>query len=200
VYSKVVRPWKEPSWSPGELDEPGPVAHSKDLPSIHGDTVADFLTAPGKLEAPARRSNVAFQLQGIQLQPPAGGLRRRQSNWEVKSVDLVGLVLHPEPVVYVSETVPNMKRLKAIPKRPPDVFELAGLDALQRGEGLFVRSRDGVVRALGPIRAGKSCLECHGGKKEGDLLGALSYTLRQVEFRLGFGPPAQGGQQIGFPR
>ena len=52
-------------------------------------------------------------------------------------------------------------------------LEADGLDALRKGDELFVRDH----RMLGAVRATKQCLECHGGNR-GDLLGAFSYTLR----------------------
>src|SRR6185437_2554396 len=97
--------------------------------------------------------------------------------WSLKTLDLVGLVMHDEPVAYVSANLPRMDELRRAPTRPLDAFEAAGLESLRGGEDLFVRDTpDGQRRALGAIRSGKQCLSCHEGQR-GELLGAFSYTL-----------------------
>ena len=75
-----------------------------------------------------------------------------------------------------------MEILNELPTRSLDLFESTGLEALAKGDELFTRSRNGVVRMLGAVRAKSDCLSCHDNKREGDLLGAFSYTLREVEF------------------
>jgi hypothetical protein len=61
--------------------------------------------------------------------------------------------------------------------RPLDVFEIAGVAALNDGRDLFIRHRDNVIRMLGALRATDTCLQCHTDSKKGDLLGAFSYTF-----------------------
>jgi hypothetical protein len=92
------------------------------------------------------------------------------------TVELVGLVMHDGPVVYVSDNVPNMEELRDAPTRPLDPFEAAGLKVLQQGENLFLRETNTERRLLGSIRSAKQCVACHGCRR-GDLLGAFSYTL-----------------------
>ena len=111
-------------------------------------------------------------------------------------IDLIGLIKHATPVVYLSEKVAVMDKAEEAPTRPLAEFEFAGLQALHKGDSLFGRSRDGVIRLLGAVRAETSCVACHDGKKEGDLLGAFSYVLRAAEYerRLPYsGPPGPGG-------
>jgi hypothetical protein len=122
--------------------------------------------------------------------------------WEIKSLDLVGLVVHETPVVYVSGNIsamgptmiPPMMDLKKKPTREMDVFESEGLEELASGKALYIRSKADTIRVLGPIHAAKTCLRCHGDAKEGDLLGAFSYTLRQAKYVVnGFGIPGPKG-------
>src|SRR5262249_39580107 len=96
----------------------------------------------------------------------------------------------------------EMKDAKNTPTRPLDFFESAGMEALRKGENLFVRSKDNTIRMLGGVRADTECLSCHGGKKKGDLLGAFSYTLRiaeyRMELRLKKWPAGRVGNQFGM--
>lgn len=107
------------------------------------------------------------------LDPPA-------TRWQVQTLDLVGLLLHEEPVVYVSERLPAMDKLDGAPTRPLNRFEKLAMATLQAGDDLVVgRDGDG-LRMLGGIRSSKQCVICHGGQR-GDLLGAFSYTLKRPD-------------------
>lgn len=97
------------------------------------------------------------------------------------SQNLVSMLLHPDPVVYVSETMPAKEDLTITPTRKLDAFEVAGLAELKKGNSDFVRTTTDGARMFGAIRAGTKCLICHGDSKEGALLGAFSYTVRVVD-------------------
>lgn len=96
--------------------------------------------------------------------------------WEMRTILLLGAVLHQPPVVYLSDKLPRMDELRKGPTCPLDDFEAAGLEKFRAGQDLFVHEEGGVMRALGSLRAAKQCIACHGGKR-GDLLGGFSYTL-----------------------
>lgn len=97
--------------------------------------------------------------------------------WKLKNVQLVGLVVHPEPVVYDTDRVPGMKPQEKLPTRELDSFEEGGLAALRRGEPLKFERKGDTARMMGPIYAGKKCLKCH--DRSGELLGAFSYVLER---------------------
>ncbi|WP_020474344.1 hypothetical protein [Zavarzinella formosa] len=99
--------------------------------------------------------------------------------WEVRRLDLAGLLTHENPVVYVSENLPCMDELRGAPTRSLDEFETPALEKLRQGEHLQVVNSSEGVRMLGAIRCVKQCEECHNSKR-GDLLGAFSYTLRRI--------------------
>jgi hypothetical protein len=101
-----------------------------------------------------------------------------KEQWKLRKVYLVGLVKHPEPVVYLTDTVPDMKEPKDVPTRELDAFEKASLESLRGGENLRGEKRGKGMRALGPIYAGAACVKCHDQK--GQLLGAFTYTLERV--------------------
>jgi hypothetical protein len=65
-----------------------------------------------------------------------------------------------------------------------DVFEMEGLEELMAGKDLYIRAKEGTIRVLGPVRAGKACLKCHTDAKDGDMLGAFSYTLRPGQYQM----------------
>jgi Protein of unknown function (DUF3365) len=78
----------------------------------------------------------------------------------------------------MTENLPRMDEAKTAPTRDPDEFEAAGLKAIAKGDELYLgqSKTEPLLRMIGGIRASKSCTTCH-GCREGELLGAFSYTL-----------------------
>jgi hypothetical protein len=149
----------------------GESEHDHALLSMHLSGAADFVHPKGFGYFKDRRHVAGFQPHQFSEQPEA------LTGWTLKTLDLVGLVVHDEPVAYVSANLPRMDELRKAPTRPLDAFEAAGLAALRRGDDLFVRqTTDGRRRMLGAVRSVQQCLSCHGGER-GELLGAFSYTL-----------------------
>jgi hypothetical protein len=140
--------------------------------SLHDDGVLDFVNTNGFGYVKDREHIAGFQKHGM-TKVPAGN-----SNWSVAHLELVGLVVHEKPVVYMTANLPQMEEVQTAPRRPLDSFELEGLEALRGGEDLYCRGSEDKARMMGSIRAVKQCLECHGGSR-GDLLGAFSYGLRR---------------------
>ena len=60
--------------------------------------------------------------------------------------------------------------------RKLDGFEQAALAQLQSGHAYCSTSEGNLIRGMGAIRAQTSCLRCHDEAKEGDLLGAFTYS------------------------
>ena len=98
--------------------------------------------------------------------------------WKLKEVQLVGLSVHSNPVVYETDQVPGMKGVFAVPTRDLNSFETRALDSLKQGKSLKFERGIGVARMMGPIYAGKKCLSCH--EQPGQLLGAFSYVLERT--------------------
>ncbi len=147
-----------------------PLADRDALYGMHASGLLDFVNPRGWGYVKGRDRVAGFLSHRFSKVPEA-------KTWEVQRVELVGLLKHPEPRVYLSDKLPAMADLQNAPTRPLDVFEVAGLDAVRRGEEGFAARRGDVVRFVGGIRSAKQCVECHGGER-GDLLGAFSYTLR----------------------
>jgi hypothetical protein len=100
----------------------------------------------------------------------------RWNDPKLQTLDLIGLLLHDEPVAYVSADLPNMDELRQAPTRPLNRIEAVGLASLQQGEDFFIQQKGDTTWMIGSIRSTKQCIACHGGQR-GDLLGAFSYTL-----------------------
>jgi hypothetical protein len=174
TISAMPREWKVPQWTSEELAKlKPPVNEAKDLGLIHRLSLKNFGASNTKTDA-ERWEDYAKDTRNKEL--------KKEYLWEIKSLDLVGLVMHETPVVYVSDKIPEMKDIKKKPTREMDVFESEGLEELASGKAIYMRSKDETIRVLGPIHAGKACLKCHGDAKEGDLLGAFSYTLRKGQY------------------
>jgi hypothetical protein len=177
VYERIVRKWTTPYFSPGELGTDDPIPSRNDLRKIHRSSLKDFSTRTPPATTPpqprfGRTANIHWKT-----------FDRNRKVWEVNSLDLIGLIKHPRPVAYVSEKLPEMNKLHAVPTRDLDEFEYSGLSLLESGKDLYARSDKGVIRLLGAVRAKTSCLACHTTKKEGDLLGVFSYTLREAQYK-----------------
>lgn len=141
----------------------------KDLAESQKDNVMDFVHPDGFGYVKDLCHVAGFQAHQFSKTPAL-------PRWRLQTIDLVGLVLHEEPVVYLSNHLPRMDELREAPTRPADDFESTGLKALRHGDSLYVRAGANGGRALGSVRSIKQCVACHGGQW-GDLLGAFSYTF-----------------------
>lgn len=96
--------------------------------------------------------------------------------WALTRLELIGLLLADEPVVYESETLPDLAKLATYPTRPLDAFEHQSLAPIRAGTDVVVARVGGRPRMIGALRAADSCLACH-HVPHGSLLGAFSYTF-----------------------
>jgi hypothetical protein len=168
---------------PGEpIPQPGPLSPSpwvsmpdqsreaatEGLHSLHEASVLDYAN-PANFGFIKDRQHVAGFVEHQITQMPAPPKR-----WSLQRLDLIGLIVHKEPVAYVSEDLPRMDELRAAPRRSLDDFESAGLSALRCGEDLYANEGGTECRMLGAIRAVRQCLACHDGE-HGDLLTLLAH-------------------------
>lgn len=98
-------------------------------------------------------------------------------SWYVARMELVSLIKHQSPAVYISDMLPNMNQLASGKTRPLDEFESDALAKIYDGEFIVLQKPSTQIRMVGAVHAGESCTECH-AVKTGELLGAFSYTLR----------------------
>jgi hypothetical protein len=156
-------------------------------------TYADVINAPKPLQSDDRGSIVEPEKPKVDAKKPdkdshftfQDTIQKRLGSypaseteqWNVRTVQLVGLMKNPKPVVYDTANVPGMKGVKDMPTRELDAFEKHALEALQAGDNLKVDRRGAEMRVMGPIYAGKQCLGCH--DKPGEMLGAFTYVLER---------------------
>jgi len=138
---------------------------------LHQGGVLDFVNPQGFGYVKDRQHVAGFQPHGFSQPPESVG------TWKVATVDLVGLLLHDTPVVYVSAKLPKMDELRDAPTRPLDAFETTALAALRGGADMHTADATDGVRFVGALRNARQCAECHGGER-GALLGAFSYRLQ----------------------
>jgi hypothetical protein len=189
-------PWKTPDWTSEELaKEPPPPKELNDVNLIHRLSLSRFANSNGNSEK-VNGNRFGILDMNSESNPLAKDKTNRPAKkeyiWQIKSLDLVGIVMHETPVVYVSDKIPEMKDLKNKKTRTLDLFESEGIEELMNGKKLYLRGQAGTIRVLGPIQAGTACLKCHHDSKEGDLLGAFSYTLRTAQFHTS----GTGGQPV----
>jgi hypothetical protein len=145
-----------------------------DLWTMHELGFRDFINLPGFGLLKDRDHVAGFRPHGFTRVPNYPVV------WRVRRLELVGLLKHDEPVVYLSDHLPRMDELRDAPTRPLDDFEREGLAALRRGEDLHTApGPNGRLRMLGSVRAVKQCVGCHEACR-GDLLGAFSYVLARA--------------------
>jgi hypothetical protein len=132
------------------------------------ESVQEAVVPPKKAKQPSHHSVEELVKTGRAGHVPAAD---RGKQWRVTAVNLIGLVKHAEPTVYLTGKAKDPKDIKT---RELDDFETSALDALRNGEDLKAEKDGAAMRAVGPIYAGKRCTACH---ERGLFLGAFSYRL-----------------------
>ncbi len=158
-----------PSWSFEPLrlelrsaDEPERETHLANV--LHFVNLLDF----GYVRD--RQQVAGFRAHAFHKKPTA------PKEWRIERLELVGILKHDEPVVYVTPNFPRMQEVGDHPTRPLDAFEKESLTALTEGKDLIVQEDAARLRMFGSIRAVKQCINCHSVER-GELLGAFSYQM-----------------------
>ncbi|QDT52877.1 hypothetical protein Pan44_08900 [Caulifigura coniformis] len=120
---------------------------------------------------------IGFEPHAVASSPAP--IRANDETWQVARLELVSLLRHDEPRVYVSDDLPNLDELEQTPTRPLDEFERTHLAALENDQEVVTSDEPTVIRMLGAVRATETCLGCHSVPQK-TLLGAFSYDLRPV--------------------
>jgi hypothetical protein len=142
------------------------------LHQMHAKGILDFVNPAAFGFIKDRRRVAGFEPHEFSQPVPA------PTAWSVDRVELVSVLLHQGPVVYLSDRLPTMDRVREAASRRLDSFEEEGLTTLRSGEDFVTAEAPGRLRMIGSIRNGKQCVGCHGGER-GDLLGAFCYLLRE---------------------
>ena len=142
------------------------------MKEIHFSSFLNFLNPKGYGLFKDRQHVAGFIPHWFENVPP------KAESWKVDAIDLMGLLKHDEPIIYLSKNLPNMEELKVAPTRSLDEFEKVGLKKIREGIDYHLADTADSLRMLGAIRALKQCTKCHDAQR-GDLLGAFVYTLRK---------------------
>lgn len=150
----------------------------------HDGGMWDFLHATGFGYVKDREHVAGFRPHGFRY---LGVPVHESKRWRVHHVQLVGILRHEQPVVYLTDKLPSMEQVRQGKTRALDFFEEVALPVLAEGEDLYIVQKGDTLRMLGALRATKTCLQCHDAQI-GDMLGAFSYTLRPA-------PAAENGEK-----
>lgn len=91
-------------------------------------------------------------------------------------MELVSLLKHASPQVYVSKNLPSMENATEHARRSLDQFEAAALARIQDGEDIIIDARANRIMMVGAIRAENRCKACHKVQR-GEALGAFTYEI-----------------------
>jgi len=151
------------------------------LESLHQSAVYNFVD-PRRMAYARNRNEVSgFESHGLaKLERYDCCNVSPQPDWQVIRLELVSLMRHTEPRVYVAASLPEMDKLADVPNRPLNKFEQSALPQLAVQKDVVVNQQPDRIEMLGALRAGKTCLECHHGDR-GKLLGAFSYELAPIQ-------------------
>jgi hypothetical protein len=159
------------------------------LREFHGNNRWNFLTVSAWGAVKSNKQAAGFEGHAFRhlpklVEPRASNDEPRPPEpdskhpWHVTRLELVSLLVHDKPQVYVSNRLPKMTELARSKVRDLGEFEQQALKTLQGGDELAADATLNRIRMLGAVRASKQCLECHEAQR-GDLLGAFSYELRR---------------------
>lgn len=146
------------------------------LGTLHDEARRDFLDSEAFGYFQDRDHIAGFVPHSFLENQPRLFAGESHQRWLTVRVELVSILKHERPMVYMSDHLPNMMELVKAPVREPDAFEQRALDSLFQGEDLVSDVQPERIRALGSLRAMRQCLECHDVQR-GTLLGAFSYEF-----------------------
>jgi hypothetical protein len=153
---------------------------SENLTELHVNSENTFVAADRLGYAKDREHVAGFAGHAFSRLPrltdSEGWLSEPEEHWAVRRMELVSLLKHDQPQVYVSSDLPRMDKMNDTPLRDLGEFETDALAKLNAGEDVVTRASLNRIEMLGALRASKSCLQCHNVER-GQLLGAFSYSL-----------------------
>jgi hypothetical protein len=149
------------------------------LRGLHEDGFLDFVNPKGFGVVWDRQRARGFQVHHFRKMPGLAEPSAAKERWKVQRLELMSLLAHAGPAVYISDHLPRMDELRDAATRPLSSFETTALWALRSGSDLRLGCSADQIQMLGSIRALKQCMTCHAVER-GELLGAFSYTLRRV--------------------
>lgn len=182
-------PDEPPSDGSGLPETPfGPASsmpYRDEIEGLHRHNVANFVSLYSLGGVDRQMKARGFEAHAFRLPPMQWDGEPRPPGWRLSRLELVSLLKHRPPAVYVSDHLPAMEELRTAPTRPLLRFESDAIAKLVNGEDLVtaVTGERGLAM-VGSIRAIADCRECH-QVPVGGLLGAFTYRLKPISV-----PPA----------
>lgn len=156
----------------------GPTPLLSSFWSMHRAGVRFFVDSSDLGYVRSREQVAGFQRHQFRGVPGSWNDQKGQETWLLERLELISLLRHERPVVYLSDRLPSMTGVEKLKTRPVGEFEEKALKAFQQGEDLAHLRQGDKLSVVGSIRAGGACLQCHEGGR-GDLLGAFTYALKR---------------------
>ncbi len=145
------------------------------LTNLNWASLEDFLDK-GRMGYVQDREHVAGFLPHRFTKMPGPTTEPWRNTWQISRLELIGILKHATPRVYISERLPRMDDLAKAPTRDTNWFEADALRRLRTKEDLVIDYELERIWMVGSLRAGSDCQKCHAVQR-GELLGALSYEL-----------------------
>ncbi|MGE3314362.1 MAG: hypothetical protein AB7O26_04540 [Planctomycetaceae bacterium] len=203
-------PEYEPSFDPKDDDgvhvdlaETKPAPPQSLLVEVHDAGLSDFLNPDrfGNVESRDRVAGFrAHQFSRMPLNGAATDSWGQEAitweHWRIQKLELVSLLKHDTPRVYISDHLPRMEQLEGARTRPLNAFETGALPKLATEQDLVIDdSEAGRILLLGALRAGNECRKCHSVDR-GQLLGAFSYLLVRTSPKIRQRPKDNDGPSL----
>jgi len=157
-----------------------PGFQSMSILKIHQNSYINFVFHRGQGYFQDREHVAGFVSHQFTKMPNAkihwNHTKEYSNKWNIARLELVSLLKHPTPRVYMSENLPRMEDLKNATTRQLDTFEEQSLKRLVLGSDLETVQHSEKLRMFGALRAMKQCQKCHAVER-GHLLGAFSYLI-----------------------
>lgn len=153
---------------------------NENLSELHTAGTRDFLNRERMGYIRSRREVAGFESHRFQRMPELFLEKDKKPRWQITRLELISLLRHKTPRVYISQELPRMDKLTTVKTRPLDAFESESLPRLRTQKDVVVKSHLNRIQMLGSLRAGKTCVQCHSVAR-GTLLGAFSYELRRMD-------------------
>lgn len=153
------------------------------LGALHETATHNFVDPRRMGYVRSRREAAGFESHGLSSLTAGDSCDKLQPDWEVTRLELVSLLRHAEPRIYVANSLPEMDKLADVSTRALTSFEQTALPQLTKQRDTVVNQSHNRIEMLGALRAGKTCLECHEAPR-GKLLGAFSYELAPLKDRV----------------
>lgn len=137
---------------------------------VHRDSIVDFVQSAYFGYQKDRQHVAGFKPHAFSERPTMPDC------YVVNRIELIGVLMHQQPVVYLSDHLPRMEDLKQAKTRELDDFERKALEQFRSGRDLVFQEHASGIRMVGAIRSVNQCTTCHGSQR-GQLLGAFSYQI-----------------------